>query len=58
MGVSVQSIASSLSPDNFFEPKVLHPERWLGDERFKEDKLDASQPFSIGPRNCIGKKYV
>lgn len=34
------------------------PERWLGDPRFDSDRKDAFQPFSHGPRDCIGKKYV
>jgi len=38
------------------------PERWLdGDERdprFERDKRAASIPFSLGRRDCIGKKYV
>lgn len=45
---------------NFFEPESFHPERWLAsnttDPRFVNDKRDVMQPFSIGPRNCIGKK--
>lgn len=34
------------------------PERWLDDPRFAGDAKRALQPFSVGPRNCIGKKYV
>lgn len=39
-------------------PEEYHPERFLGDPKFANDKLDALQPFSTGPRNCVGKKYV
>ncbi|KAK2596439.1 hypothetical protein N8I77_013329 [Diaporthe amygdali] len=39
-------------PDSFI------PERWLGDPRFVNDKRDALQPFSYGPRNCIGKNLA
>lgn len=47
------------SEKNFIDPFAFLPERWLGqDERFAEDKGGILQPFSYGPRNCIGKKYV
>ena len=40
-------------PDDFI------PERWLGqDSRFKDDNRDAFQPFSTGPRNCIGRSLA
>jgi cytochrome P450 len=46
-------------PKNFAEPKSFIPERWLGeDERFANDDKAALNPFSYGPRNCLGKKYV
>lgn len=44
------------NPENFNMPNSFIPERWLGDARFASDKRDAFQPFSWGPRNCIGKK--
>lgn len=34
------------------------PERWLGNERYKDDQRDVVMPFSVGPRSCIGVKYV
>ena len=37
------------------------PERWFDgdkrDPRFETDKRSASIPFSLGRRDCIGKKY-
>ncbi|KAK8105485.1 hypothetical protein PG999_008844 [Apiospora kogelbergensis] len=42
-------------------PWEFHPERFLvdqNDQRYQNDLLDAMQPFSMGPRNCIGKKQV
>lgn len=42
-------------PDNFTDPEKFEPERWLGAERYKGDKLHASQPFGLGVRACIGK---
>ncbi|KAK7409047.1 hypothetical protein QQX98_008751, partial [Neonectria punicea] len=48
--------AVNRDPANFTDPETFIPERWLGDPRFANDKTDALQPFSYGPRNCIGKK--
>ncbi|THW04290.1 hypothetical protein D6D24_10582 [Aureobasidium pullulans] len=42
-------------PKNFTDPKKFEPERWLGVERYKHNKLYASQPFSLGVRACISK---
>jgi len=44
------------SASNFKDPQKFIPERWLDDERFVNDKKAAFQPFSYGPRDCIGKK--
>ena len=46
--------------DNFRDSDKYVPERWLKDRPsvYEGDKRDASQPFSVGPRNCIGKKSV
>ena len=43
---------------NFKRPEEFLPERWSTEGmegEFKEDKRDVCQPFSVGPRNCIGK---
>ncbi|KAK1566050.1 LOW QUALITY PROTEIN: cytochrome P450 [Colletotrichum navitas] len=43
------------SPGNFAFPDSFVPERWLDeDARFANDRKEAFQPFSIGPRSCIG----
>lgn len=42
------------SPDFFSLADEFHPERWLDDARFENDQRQASQPFAVGPRNCIG----
>ncbi|OTA65405.1 cytochrome P450 [Hypoxylon sp. EC38] len=40
------------------DPYEFKPERFLGDPRYKNDRFDAMQPFSVGPRNCIGKNLA
>ena len=52
--VSVSQKACFSSAENFRDPNEFVPERWLGDERYKNDRKNALQPFSVGPRNCIG----
>lgn len=55
-GVCMNQYAVYRSATNFTEPDLFAPERWLGDARFAADKKDAFHPFSMGARNCIGKK--
>ncbi|KAM0245166.1 hypothetical protein ACHAQJ_010623 [Trichoderma viride] len=59
-GVSVQvpHYATSRLPAHFTAPESFHPERWLGDEKFQNDRLDAAQPFSYGPQNCLGQAFA
>lgn len=56
--VIVPQLPTYMSDANFTDPKKFAPERWLkGDEcpeRYRGDNRKAMQPFSIGPRNCIG----
>lgn len=42
----------------FAEPNDFHPERFLGDPKFANDRRDALQPFSVGPRNCLGRNLA
>lgn len=53
--VSTNPFAASMSSQNFLNPWKFDPERWLGEE--KGDTMGASQPFSLGPRSCLGKRY-
>ncbi|KAI8308337.1 Trichothecene C-15 hydroxylase [Colletotrichum sp. SAR11_59] len=55
--IGVWHYAIFRDPRNFTLPDSFIPERWLGDKRFVNDNKDALQPFSFGPRNCIGKNY-
>ncbi|KAL9122683.1 MAG: hypothetical protein Q9187_000769 [Circinaria calcarea] len=57
-GVGVTSWAATHSQKNFAAPEEYAPERWLGDLRFGNDDKQASQPFSLGARNCVGKNLA
>ncbi|KAM6529442.1 hypothetical protein FALCPG4_007578 [Fusarium falciforme] len=46
------------NPNFFKDPESFIPERWLDDPSFSGDQKAAFEPFSTGPRNCIGKKSV
>ncbi|KAH8650038.1 putative P450 monooxygenase [Xylariales sp. PMI_506] len=56
------------SAANFANPDTFAPERWLplsgsggeggGDPIYEHDQRDAAQPFSLGPRNCIGRNLA
>jgi cytochrome P450 len=46
--VSTNPFAASMSSQNFLNPWKFDP----------EDTLGASQPFSLGTRSCLGKRYV
>lgn len=47
-------------PRYFLHPEEFHPERWLPrdhplyDSRFENDVKEASKPFLVGPRACLG----
>ena len=44
------------NPQNFPEPEVFKPERFLVDGKFQKNHLVC--PFSIGLRNCLGKRLA
>ncbi|KAK4186767.1 cytochrome P450 [Podospora australis] len=52
--VSAGYYTGGRSPENFQDPLTFWPERWLAE--VPTDKLDASQPFGMGTRGCIGKQ--
>lgn len=58
VSVGVPQFAAYTSPLNFAEPESFAPERMLQehDAKFDEDRKAVLQPFSAGPRNCLGKK--
>ncbi|KAK2597583.1 hypothetical protein N8I77_012361 [Diaporthe amygdali] len=56
--VSIHQYATYHSAANFKDPDAFVPERWLGATEYMDDKRDALQPFSYGPRNCIGQNMA
>ncbi len=52
VGVNMWSVTHN--PNNFKDPYVFRPERWLDPNC--TDNLSASQPFLLGPRACMGQK--
>lgn len=69
--VSIPIYAAARSPRNWARPDDFIPERWMGEVEgegqgekggdlalFRGDAREASQPFSYGPRNCIGKNLA
>ena len=56
----VSQYAMYHSSRHFKDPDVFVPERWLegANGEYSGDKKEGWNPFSFGPRNCIGKKYV
>ncbi|KAJ4383147.1 hypothetical protein N0V86_001189 [Didymella sp. IMI 355093] len=58
--VYVSQHAANHSVRSFADPDAFKPERWLGDrpDVFKMDKREVVQPFSFGPRNCLGKNLA
>ncbi|XPS69788.1 hypothetical protein M3J09_002040 [Ascochyta lentis] len=55
--VSIYPFAASLSSANFKDPYQYRPDRHL-DPSNTFDDMAASQPFSVGPRNCIGRNLA
>ncbi|OTA84957.1 hypothetical protein M434DRAFT_16235 [Hypoxylon sp. CO27-5] len=59
VAVSIPIYAACRSARNWSQPDCFIPERWMGeDPQFSGDKREASQPFSFGPRNCIGRNLA
>ncbi|KAF3018177.1 hypothetical protein E8E14_011175 [Neopestalotiopsis sp. 37M] len=56
--VNVPQWSAYQSEHNWKEPQRFVPERWMGDAEFAGDNRDVLQPFSIGPRNCIGRNLA
>lgn len=53
--VGVTQFAANRSSRNFKDPERFAPQRFLDNDEYKYDKRSVLQPFSVGPRNCIGQ---
>ncbi|OTA99206.1 hypothetical protein M426DRAFT_325350 [Hypoxylon sp. CI-4A] len=59
IAVGIPIYGAARSSHNWAQSDTFIPERWLGeDAQFRNDKREASQPFSFGPRNCIGRNLA
>ncbi|GME40427.1 hypothetical protein PFICI_06539 [Neofusicoccum parvum] len=58
--VGINQYAMFRSHNNFHQPDQFRPERFLDkdDQRWSNDQREALQPFSFGPRNCIGRNLA
>ncbi|MCJ1430519.1 hypothetical protein MMC29_008437 [Sticta canariensis] len=56
--IGINHWSTYMAEHNFRDPKNFVPERWLGDCRFINDDKKSFQPFSFGPRNCLGKNLA
>jgi len=54
--LSIPTQVLQTSPQHFTRSTEFLPQRWLGDPEFADDKRYCVQPFSVGSRDCIGKK--
>ncbi|PGG97502.1 hypothetical protein AJ79_09172 [Helicocarpus griseus UAMH5409] len=51
--VATNPFAAGLDAANFVDPWKFDPDRWLGQN--DRNQLEASQPFSLGTRACLGR---
>ncbi|KAK5167475.1 uncharacterized protein LTR77_007174 [Saxophila tyrrhenica] len=56
--VGVHQLATYRMEEHFSKPDEFHPQRWLKDLEFAKDQLNALEPFSVGPRDCLGKNLA
>ncbi|RAL12477.1 cytochrome P450 [Aspergillus homomorphus CBS 101889] len=62
--VGLHQLSAYTSPSNFRRPDCFLPERWNTEvpsnpaSPFYNDNREVFQPFSAGPRNCIGKNMA
>lgn len=60
--IGVHHYSTYHSPSNFHLAEEFHPERWLRESRdlppFVGDNKECMQPFSYGPRECLGKNIA
>jgi cytochrome P450 len=54
----ISQLAAYTYPPHFKNPLKFDPSRWLGNAEYDFDNKDVYQPFSVGPRNCVGKNLA
>ncbi|MCJ1454858.1 hypothetical protein MMC28_005211 [Mycoblastus sanguinarius] len=54
--VTINHYCANTSARNFRDPHTFIPDRWLNDPAYDGDNKDVVQPFSVGPRDCPGKR--
>ncbi|PWY72575.1 cytochrome P450 [Aspergillus eucalypticola CBS 122712] len=57
VALSVNQWATYHSAKNFKRPDDFIPERWISSD-FDSDNKASFQPFSFGPRNCLGRNLA
>ncbi|OQE87945.1 hypothetical protein PENNAL_c0018G04738 [Penicillium nalgiovense] len=56
VSVSISLYSAFHAASHFKNPEAFVPERWLNEsDEYINDKKEAFQPYSYGPRNCLGQ---
>ncbi|KAH6885701.1 cytochrome P450 ClCP1 [Thelonectria olida] len=56
--VSLAQWAAYNTDEHWTDPFGYHPERFLRDEKFANDRFDAHQPFGLGYGSCPGRNLA
>lgn len=58
MGIHIYSVHRK--EEDFADANLFRPERWMegASEEQSHNNSKAANPFSLGPKACIGKRYV
>lgn len=56
-GVNFNQYAAYRDPNNFSMPTDFKPQRWMDPTSVEVHNSAVFNPFSVGPRNCIGKQW-
>lgn len=54
----VQPFSSYRLQSHYHRASEFLPQRWLNDPEFANDDHELFQPFSFGPRNCLGRNLA